>query len=225
LTPVASQGEAQPVDKVDFSLYLITDRRQTAGRPLTDVVRAALQGGVRAVQLREKDLPDDELLELAGNLRRLTREFGAHLLINSRLDICRAVDADGVHLGITGISVGEARRALGDRLLIGYSAHSLAEACSVQAVGADFVTFGPVFQTPSKVVYGEPVGLDRLKEACEALTIPVFALGGIKQNSIAGIMAAGARGVALISAIIAASDPLAAASSLLQTIEQYDIHS
>ena len=223
--PVASRGEAQPVGKVDFSLYLITDRHQTAGRPLTDVVRAALQGGVRAVQLREKDLPDDELLELAGNLRRLTRESGAHLLINSRIDICRAVGADGVQLGVSGISVDEARRALGDRLLIGYSAHSLAEACSAQSSGADFVTFGPVFHTPSKAAHGEPVGLDRLGEACKTLAIPVFALGGIKQNSIAGVMAAGARGVALISAIIAARDPLAAASSLLQTIEQYDIHS
>ena len=223
--PVASRGEAQPVDKVDFSLYLITDRHQTAGRPLTDVVRAALQGGVRAVQLREKDLPDDELLELAGNLRRLTRESGAHLLINSRIDICRAVGADGVQLGVSGISVDEARRALGDRLLIGYSAHSLAEACSAQSAGADFVTFSPVFHTPSKAAHGEPVGLDRLREACETLAIPVFALGGVKQDSIAEVMAAGARGVALISAIITASDPLTAASSLLHTIEQHVTHS
>jgi thiamine-phosphate pyrophosphorylase len=223
--PTASRSERQCADNVDFSLYLITDRHQTAGRPLTDVVRAALQGGVKAVQLREKDLADDALYDLAANLRSLTREFGARLLINKRIDICRAVGADGVQLGIDGISVAEARRTLGRQLLIGYSAHSVAEASSVETAGADFVTFSPVFHTPSKAAYGEPVGLNRLREACATLAIPVFALGGVKKENIAEVMAVGARGIALISAIIAACNPATEALSLLKTIEQHVTHS
>jgi len=130
-----------------------------------------------------------------------------------------------VHLGIDGISVSEARRALGKQLLIGYSAHSVTEARSAEASGADFVTFSPVFHTPSKAAYGEPVGLDRLREACATLAIPVFALGGIKKENIAEVMAAGAHGIALISAIIAAPDPATEVLSLLKTIEQHDTHS
>ena len=118
------------------------------------------------MQLREKDLPDNELLELARFLREITTEFGAHLLINRRVDICRSVAADGVQLGIDGISIVEARRALDERQLIGYSAHSVAEACAAEVAGAHFVTFGPVYATPSKAGYGEPVGVDLLREAC-----------------------------------------------------------
>jgi len=220
-----SRSESQRVQNADFSLYLITDRHQTGDKPLTDVVQAALQGGVRAVQLREKDLDDDALYDLAVHLRSLTHEYGARLLINTRIDICQAAGADGVHLGINGISVIEARQMLGKELLIGYSAHSVAEACSAEAAGADFVTFSPVFHTPSKAAYGEPVGLDKLKDACATLAIPVFALGGIKKENIGEVMAAGARGIALISAIIAAHDPASEALSLLKTIEQHDTHS
>lgn len=221
---IVSRGEGQS-RCVDFSLYLITDRRQTAGRPLLEVVRAALRGGVGAVQLREKDLPDHELFELARELRRLTTEFNARLLINRRVDVCQAVGADGVQLGIEGLPIVQARRLLGDGLLIGYSAHAVEEARRAEADGADFVTFSPVFHTPSKAPFGEPLGPDRLGEACAALGIPVFALGGIKGNTIARVMAAGARGIALISAITAAATPETEAASLLQTIEQHDTHS
>jgi thiamine-phosphate pyrophosphorylase len=200
---------------MDFLLYLITDRRQTGGRPLTHIVRDALRGGVRAVQLREKDLSDDELLELARSLRRITDEYGALLLINRRVDICRAAHADGVHLGDDGMTIAEARRLLHERQLIGYSAHSVDQACAAEAAGASFVTFGPVYATPSKAVYGEPVGLDRLKETCGRLSIPVYALGGIKRSTIGEVMSSGAHGIALISAIIAAPDPAAEAAALL----------
>ncbi|ABL01069.1 thiamine phosphate synthase [Pelobacter propionicus] len=216
-----SRGEGQS-RCVDFSLYLITDRRQTAGRPLLDVVAAALRGGVGAVQLREKDLPDNELLELARDLRRLTHEHHARLLINRRVDVCQAVGADGVQLGIEGLSIVEARRLLGDGPLIGYSAHAVEEARRAEASGADFVTLSPVYHTPSKAPFGEPLGPDRLGEACGALGIPVFALGGIKGSTIARVMAAGAHGVALISAITAAANPETEAASLLQTIEQHE---
>lgn len=206
---------------VDFSLYLISDRGQTGGRLLVEVVASALAGGVRAVQLREKDLPARQMFELAMQLRQLTREAGARLLINDRVDVALAVDAEGVHLGTNGMPVREARRLLGHNRLIGYSAHGLNEALQAQADGADFITFGPVYHTPSKAPYGEPVGVAAMQTACRALAIPLFALGGVKEAAVPELMAAGARGVALISAIIAAPDPRQAAASILQTIEEH----
>ncbi len=195
---------------IDFSLYLITDRHQTAGRPLLEVVEAALSGGVRAVQLREKDLAAAELYELAWELRALTSRFDARLLINERIDVALAVEADGVHLGKQSLPVTAARRIAPD-LLIGYSSHSVGEAAAALAKGADFVTFGPVFPTPSKAAYGEPVGLTKLARACEGVNGPVFALGGIKQSNLAQVTASGCFRVALISDILAVADPAAAA--------------
>ncbi|OGR28352.1 MAG: thiamine-phosphate diphosphorylase [Desulfuromonadales bacterium GWD2_54_10] len=224
--PLLPSGNWRDKAVVDFSLYLITDRRQTMGRSLVSVVRQALDGGVRAVQLREKDLTGRELFILAEELRRITREYGARLLINDRLDIALAVDADGVHLGAASLPVSAARSmlGLGPHGLIGYSAHGMNEAAQAAADGADFVTFGPVFFTPSKAAYGEPLGVDLLHSASMALAIPVFALGGVKLENISEVMAAKAHGIALISAVIAAADPKLEAASLLQTIEQHAIN-
>jgi thiamine-phosphate pyrophosphorylase len=207
---------------VDFSLYLITDRMQTAGRMLPAVVADALRGGLRAVQLREKDLTGCQLFEIAVELREITRAHGAQLLINDRIDIALAIGADGVHLGTASLPVAAARRILGSTHLIGYSAHSLAEAQQAERDGADFVTFGPVFATPSKAVYGEPLGCEALSEVARNLDIPVFALGGVKKTSVKEVISTGAYGVALISAIIAAENPTTETESLLDLIENYD---
>lgn len=208
---------------VDFRLYLITDRMQTAGRLLSAVVADALRGGLQAVHLREKDLTAGQLFELAVELRQLTRNYGAKLLINDRIDVALAVAADGVHLGKSSLSVSEARRILGSERLIGYSAHSADEAVQAQLGGADFVTLGPVYHTPSKAVYGEPLGLCVLTEAARIMSVPVFALGGIKHASIAEVLSAGAHGVALISAIMAAPDPTLETELLLRTIERHAV--
>lgn len=205
-------------------MYLITDRLQANGRNLAGVVREALAGGVRAVQLREKDLSSRELFLLAAEMRTITTAHGARLFINDRIDIALAVGADGVHLGAGGLPVAAARKLLGPKRLIGYSAHSAAEACRAEAAGADFITFGPVYFTPSKAAYGAPVGVEELRTACAMLTIPLFALGGITVETIPEVCAAGSHGIALISAIIAAADPQAAASSLLRTIERHAHH-
>jgi thiamine-phosphate pyrophosphorylase len=194
---------------------------QTAGRLLPAVVADALRGGLRAVQLREKDLTAGQLFELAVELRQLTREYGAKLLINDRIDVALAVDADGVHLGKAGLPLPEARRILGSGRLIGYSAHSVDEAVRAQLGGADFVTLGPVYQTPSKALYGEPLGVGTLAEATRAVTLPVFALGGIKQPSVAEVLSAGAHGVSLISAIMGAPNPTVETESLLRTIAHH----
>ena len=197
---------------IDFSLYLITDRNQTAGRPLLEVVEAALSGGVRAVQLREKDLSTAELYDLAWELRALTSRFDARLLINDRIDVALAVEADGVHLGTSSLPVTAARRIAPD-LIIGYSSHVVGEAAAALAKGADFVTFGPVFSTPSKAAYGDPLGLVELERACRQANGPVFALGGVKQSNLPQIKATGCSRVALISDILSAPDPAATAEA------------
>ncbi len=202
---------------IDFSLYLITDRHQTAGRPLLEVLEAALSGGVRAVQLREKDLPTAELYDLAWELRALTARFDARLFINDRIDVALAVEADGVHLGKSSLPVTAARR-IAPELLIGYSSHGVGEAAAALAKGADFVTFGPVFPTPSKAAYGEPLGLAELARACETLTGPVFALGGVAPKNLKQVTGAGCYRVALISAILAAAGPAASAEEIRRAL-------
>jgi thiamine-phosphate pyrophosphorylase len=190
---------------VDFRLYLITDR-MVARMPLPEAVQQALDGGVRAVQLREKDLPVRELLVLARELRVMTRKAGAKLFINDRVDVAVAVEADGVHLGQQSMPASAARKVAGDRMLIGVSTHSLEEAKAAQSEGADFITFGPIFETPSKARYGAPAGVLAIRPLKNEIRIPVIALGGINSANILPVMSAGADGVAMISAVLASDD-------------------
>jgi thiamine-phosphate pyrophosphorylase len=201
---------------IDFRLYLVTDREQTHGRPLIEVVQAALEGGVRAVQLREKDLCGRDLYFLARDLRDLTARYGARLLINDRIDVALAVEADGVHLGQASFPVAAARKLLGPEKLVGISTHSPEDIAAAQ--GVDFVVFGPVYFTPSKAAYGEPQGLGRLREAVAQSPLPVFAIGGITVEKVDEVRAAGAHGIAMISAVISAPDPQEAAQKLLAVL-------
>ncbi|HTP63955.1 MAG TPA: thiamine phosphate synthase [Geobacteraceae bacterium] len=205
---------------VDFNLYLITDRKACRERTLTEVVAGALKGGVKAVQLREKDMSSRELFELARELRELTGSFGARLLINDRVDIALAVKADGVHLGEQGLPVGRVRELLGRDSLISVSCHGPASAFAAREAGADFITYGPVYHTPSKAKYGPPVGIDSLKDLAPRVGIPVFALGGINLANAREAIAAGVHGIALISAIIAAQDPETETRKLLAILSQ-----
>ncbi|MBP1685478.1 MAG: thiamine-phosphate synthase [Deltaproteobacteria bacterium] len=195
-------------------LYLVTDRTRTRGRPLLDVVEAALCGGVDAVQLREKDLSARELFDLACRLRRVCGRYGARLLINDRVDVALAAKADGVHLPVNSLLPADARLLLGTGGLIGASAHSLAEARAAAEGGADFVLCGPVFDTPSKRAYGPPVGLEVLGRVTGALKVPVIAIGGITADSVDAVGRQGARGVAVIGAILEGEDPEAAARAI-----------
>ena len=192
---------------VDFRLYLITDRGQTAGRDLLAVVEEALSGGVRAVQLREKALPAREYFGLARVMRTLTARYGARLLINDRIDIALAVGADGVHLPEAGLSATVARELLGPTKLIGVSCHSLDKAFDAERQGADFITFGPVYSTPSKAEFGDPVGVAPVAEAVRSLSLPIFALGGVTRDRVPELRASGILRFALISAILAAPSP------------------
>lgn len=187
-------------------LYLITDRYQTDGRPLIDVLKSALEGGVRLIQLREKDLSGRALYNLAIQVRQLTSSYGAKLLINDRLDIAMAVNADGVHLPSNSFTPREARNLLGAGRLIGVSAHSEEDAVRAKERGADFISFSPVYYTPSKAAFGKPQGIERLRAVCNRMDLPVFALGGINAGTVDKVVAAGACGVAVISAILSACD-------------------
>ena len=191
---------------VDFRLYLVTDRRILGTRPLEDAVDEACRGGVRAVQLREKDLDAKSLYDLAVRLRRTTASRGAALLVNDRLDVAMAVGADGVHSPENGFPPPVARRVAGRHALIGVSAHSLERAREVEKEGADFITFGPVFETPSKMKYGPPQGLEMLRKVTGEVRIPVFAIGGITPERAGQCIGRGARGIAVVSAILASND-------------------
>lgn len=204
--------------KIDFNLYLITDRNQTGNVRLIDVVEDALKGGVKGIQLREKDLSSRELYELAYDLRKLTAKYDAQLIINDRIDIALAVEADGVHLGLNSMPIHRVRKLLGSSRLIGVSCHNQINAIMAQENGADFITFGPVYFTPSKANYGKPVGIEKLEIVSHLLEIPVFALGGIKKDNISEVVAAGATGISLVSAIIASDDPKSEAAEMISML-------
>lgn len=205
---------------VDFNLYLITDRGQTNRRDLLAVVEDALSGGVRALQLREKALSGREYFELAQAMRALTDRYGARLLINDRIDIALAVEADGVHLSEAGLPLEVARELLGSSKLIGVSCHSREKALDAERRGADFITFGPVWFTLSKADYGEPLGVALLAEVARTLSIPVFALGGVTRERVPELQASGVHQVALISAILAATAPRAEAETFTTLIDK-----
>lgn len=205
---------------VDFKLYLITDRKQTKV-PLPEAIRLALQGGVRAIQLRERDLPIRELLALAQDLRSMTKDAGAKLFINDRVDVAVAVDADGVHLGHQSMPPEAVRRIVGDRMLIGVSTHTVEEAKAAEAGGADFITFGPVFFTQSKSTFGEPVGLELLKRTKNTVQISVFGLGGIKSGNAVQVFSSGADGIAMISEIFGADDIERAADAVIKVSQNH----
>ena len=185
-------------------LYLLTDRHQTAQRPLLSVVTTALEGGARLIQLREKDLSTRELYQLAQNLIPLFTLHQAHWLINDRIDLVLALNAPGVHLRTSSLPTGIARQLLGPDRLIGVSTHSQEEVLRAEGEGADFVVLGPVFDTPSKRMYGRPLGLQVLENTCRATRLPVYAIGGITPEHVPKLQSLGAYGVAVISSILQA---------------------
>lgn len=153
------------------------------------------------MQLREKDLDSSALLDLSRQVKILTGKYGASLMINGSADIAEAVGAEGVHLPESQCATVKQVRKKYPRLLVGVSAHSLESARSAESMGADFITFSPIFETPSKREYGPPQGLDRLQETVNGVGIPVLALGGITAERVSSALNAGAFGVALMSGI------------------------
>jgi len=203
----------------NFDLYLVTDRHQIRSRDLLWVLERALDGGVKGIQLREKDLEGRELFDLAKKVRALCDVKHASLLINDRIDVALAAGADGVHLASASIPVQAARELIGNNKLIGVSTHSMTEAEEAERGGADFILFGPIYFTPSKSGYGQPQGIAPLKKVVEKISIPVYAIGGINAGNLVDVKETGIRGVSLISAILSSSDPCGATQEILSVLE------
>ena len=198
----------------------ITDREALGMGSLTSAVAAALEAGLPALMLREKDLPEDQLLPMAAELRALTARSRALFVINRRVAIARSVGADGVHLGADGPTLAEARSDLGAEAILGYSAHDINEALRAFEQGADYVIFSPIYETPSKRGVLQPAGLEALESLVKAAPGPVVALGGVDARNAAEVAGTGAAGVAVIRAIFASSSPRQATADLLQTWEK-----
>ena len=203
---------------VDFRFYLIGDRTRCAGRSLASALGQACRAGVRAVQIREKDLKTPDLLALTREVQAELGSLRPVLMVNGNLEVATACGAQGVHLPEAGVTVREAREALPHGTLIGRSTHGKESACVAEAEGADFVTFGPVYDTPSKAGYGPPVGLRTLAEAAGSVMIPVFALGGVTPGRAKACLEAGAHGVAAISAVLSQPDIPAAVREFEKTL-------
>jgi len=185
-------------------LYLLTDRRQTHQRPLASALSQALEAGVRMVQIREKDLDTPELIDLAQQLIPVIKQHHGKVLLNDRVDLALALNADGVHLRSDSLPLPLTRRLLGHEKLIGISTHSVEEVQYAESEGADFVVLGPIFETPSKQIYGHPLGLHTLETACRVSHLPIFAIGGITAKHVHPVISSGAYGIAVISSILQA---------------------
>ena len=205
------------MDQLGFALYLITDRAASP-RPPVEVVEECLGAGLRAVQLREKDLEARDLLALADALREATARHAARLLVNDRADVALAARADGVQRTHTSLPVSALRAIAPAGFLVGASVHSVAEARDAAGQGADFIVFGPVYDTPSKRRYGPPQGLGALEAVAGAVTPPVLAVGGLTPARVPEVLAAGAAGVAVIGAIYGAPRPAEATKAFLDAL-------
>ena len=194
------------VDQLGFSLCLVTDRGAVTGA-LEEAVEECLAAGLRAVQLREKDLDPRDLLSLALKVRESTSRHGARLFVNDRADVALAVGADGVHRTGASLPISSLRAIAPPGFLIGASVHSVADARAAEPEGADFLFFGPIYDTPSKRRYGPPQGLALLERVASAVRLPVFAIGGVTPARVAELRRAGAAGVAAIGAVLGSERP------------------
>jgi thiamine-phosphate pyrophosphorylase len=204
---------------VDWSLYLVTDRELAGTRPLADIVGAAVAGGVTVVQLRDKTASTREMIELARTLVAITRPAGVPLIVNDRLDVALAVEADGVHVGQDDMPAPIARRLIGPDKILGVTAATPQEARQAVMDGADYLGCNAVFWTPTKTDTGQPVEVEGFRSLVQAVPVPVVAIGGIKLNNAGDLIRAGAAGVAVVSAIVAAGDPHSAARALRAAVE------
>ena len=206
-------------DPKDLLLYAVTDRHWLNGRTLVDVVKESLDGGVTMIQLREKSLDEGKFLEEAKELQALCRERHVPFIVNDNVDIAKAMDADGVHVGQDDMAALDVRAKLGPDKLIGVSAHTVEEALLAEKQGADYLGVGAVFPTSSKSDVGE-MSYETLKAICKAVSIPVVAIGGISGENVGKLAGSGICGVAVVSAIYAKEDPQAAAAGLRKLTEE-----
>ena len=205
---------------MELALCVITHRVERLRRGHLEVARAALEGGASMIQLREKDVTDRELWALAREMRRMARKRGAGFVVNNRVDIALAAEADGVHLGADDLPVAAARRMLGPGAVIGVSVANAEEARAAEAAGATYVSVGSIFETSSKSDAGEAIGIGPIGDIRRATALPVLAIGGINRDNVEAVIRAGAHGVAVISAVSEAGDMVEATSNLRRLIRK-----
>ena len=202
-----------------LKLYLVTDRPLSLGRDIEEIVREAVEGGVTMVQLREKECPTGEFVALAKRLKALLAPLGVPLIINDRVDVALAVDADGAHIGQSDMPYEVARRLLGKEKIIGLSVENFSDLEVANTLDVDYVGISPVYGTPTKSDTAEPFGLEGLRRAVEMSVHPTVAIGGMNAQTIGEVMAAGTDGVAVVSAICSAPSPRKVAEELLNIIK------
>jgi thiamine-phosphate diphosphorylase len=201
-------------------LYVVTGEEFSAGRPYIEVIKACIAGGAGIIQLREKSWDGARLIELGRELRKLTLEAGVLFIVNDRVDIAMAVEAEGVHIGQEDIPLPLMRKIAGPRMIIGVSAHNPAEAAAAEKEGAAYIGFGPVFPTETKKDTRPARGPEMLEKVRKATSLPIYAIGGIKVENTASVIRAGADGVAVISGVIGADDITGAARNFVLEVNK-----
>lgn len=208
------------MNKDALKLYLVTDRGLCGGRDLCEIVRAAAAGGVTMVQLREKDIDTRTFVEEALALKGVLAPLGIPLIINDRVDIALAADADGVHIGQSDMPYETARRLLGPDKIIGLSVENMQQVVQANTFDVDYIGVSPVFATPTKTDTAAPFGIEGLREAVTLSRHPAVGIGGMNSSTAARVFAAGAAGIAVVSAIMADDNPGEASRRLLGIIEE-----
>lgn len=204
--------------KEQLSVYLVTDRVLAGDRNIEDIVREAVEGGVTMVQLREKNIDTRTFIDLALSLKQVLAPYGVPLIINDRVDVALASGADGVHIGQSDMPFTMARQLLGPDRIIGLSVENFAQIAEANALDVDYIGVSPVFATPTKTDTAEPFGIDGLSKAVAMSTHPAVGIGGMNASTAAGVIAAGADGIAVVSAIVCAPSPREAASELVRIV-------
>lgn len=188
-------------------LCVITDTAVQKKYSHVEIARIAIKGGADVIQFRDKSMPTGEMIETAKKIKKICSKAGALFIVNDRVDVALLADADGVHLGIEDIPVKEARKLLGKNKIIGGTAHSLREANEAEKNGADYIGFGHIYHTASKIKLTPPVGIKGLKKAVKNINIPIFAIGGIGLTNIKEIIQTGVNGAAVIGSVAGSSNP------------------
>ena len=199
-------------------LLVVTDRHQTNGRPLVPLLHRVLATAVPMVQLRERDLSARALMTLACEVQAVTASRRSQLLINDRIDVALALEGVGVHLRSNSLAVSVARQLLGAQRLLGVSVHGVEEVMEAESQGADYLVLGPIYETPSKQMFGPPLGIHALEKACRLVRIPIIGIGGVTAARAHELRRAGAFGVAVITAILGAADVESATRELLDAV-------
>lgn len=201
-------------------LYAVTDSQWLNGRTLPEVVEEALQGGATFVQIREKELPYREFLRLAKAVKKITDDYHVPYVVNDEVELAKEADADGVHIGQSDKELTEARRLLGEDKIIGVSVQTVEQALEAEKNGADYLGVGSVFTTSTKLD-ADSVPMETLRKICDAVSIPVVAIGGITKNNIAQLQKTGIDGVAVVSAVFAAENIGLETAELLKEVEKF----